>query len=130
MTKNEVAQQVAELRQVYQHDFQRFASDCLKIRTKVDGIQPFVLNEAQQDFVSRYERQMAETGKARFIILKARQMGISTLIEALAYWYTTRNKGVKTLVLTHLDQQTQELFEITKRYHDNCWDAFKPEGDA
>ena len=26
---------VAELRQVYQHDFQRFASDCLKIRTKL-----------------------------------------------------------------------------------------------
>nr|DAE98497.1 MAG TPA: Terminase large subunit [Bacteriophage sp.] len=126
MDKIEMAQRVAELRQVYQHDFTRFASDCLKIRTKVDGIQPFVLNEAQMDFVQRYERQMATTGKARFIILKARQMGISTLIEALAYWYTTRNKGVKTLVLTHLDQQTQELFEITKRYHDNCWDAFKP----
>ena len=53
MDKIEMAQRVAELRQVYQHDFTRFASDCLKIRTKVDGIQPFVLNEAQMDFVQR-----------------------------------------------------------------------------
>lgn len=126
MTKAEIDAEVRALREIYQTDFTRFAHDCLKIRTKVDGIQPFVLNAAQRDFVARYEKQMRETGRARFIILKARQMGISTLIEALAYWYTTRNKGVKTLVLTHLDQQTQELFEITKRYHDNCWDAFKP----
>lgn len=126
MSKAEIDAEVNALREVYQTNFVRCAHDCLKIRTKVDGIQPFVPNEAQRDFLERYEKQMRETGKARFIILKARQMGISTLIEAIAYWYTTRNKGVKTLVLTHLDQQTQELFEITKRYHDNCWDAFKP----
>lgn len=126
MSKIEMENEVNSLREVYQNNFTRFAHDCLKIRTKVDGIQPFVLNEAQRDFVERFEKQMLKNGNVRFIILKARQMGISTLIEALAYWYTTRNSGVKTLVLTHLDKQTQELFEITKRYHDNCWDAFKP----
>ena len=84
MTKNEVAQQVAELRQVYQHDFQRFASDCLKIRTKVDGIQPFVLNEAQQDFVRRYERQMAETGKLTQRLELQRQV-LETQVTVLLY---------------------------------------------
>lgn len=116
LTDDEV---IAKLSRLYRINFQRFAYDCLKIRTKSGAIKPFILNAPQKDFVERFYKTMQVKGKARFIILKARQMGFSTLIEAIIYWHTINRVGVKSLVLTHLDSATKELFEMTRRYYEH-----------
>ena len=63
------------------NDFEFYSRNCLKIRTKGEGLQPFMLNDAQQYVHKRIEDQIAETGKCRAIILKGRQQGISTYAE-------------------------------------------------
>lgn len=122
LTNDEIIQRLSEY---YRADFLRFAADCLWIRPKKGGLVRFVPNEAQIDFIDRFITAMEMKGYARFIILKARQMGFSTLIEALIYWWTINHAGTKSLVLTHLDSSTKELFEITKRYHDYTPEEFK-----
>lgn len=123
MTESTVAD---KLREKFKLDFQYFAYRCLKIRTKTDGVVAFELNSVQKDLLEKFYTAMQLKGRVRFIILKARQMGLSTFIEALLYWWTIYHKGTKSLVLTHLDSATKELFEITRRYHEKCPEAFKP----
>ena len=121
-----MSETIKKLRSEFKTDFQQFAYRCLKIRTKTNGVVPFELNSVQLDLLDKFENAMRFDGRARFIVLKARQMGLSTFIEALIYWWTIFHAGTKSLVLTHLDSATKELFEMTRRYHDNCPEAFKP----
>lgn len=117
---------IDRLRTEFRLSFKTFAYHCLKIRTKTNGIVPFKLNSVQLDLLDKFYNQMQKNGRARFIVLKARQMGLSTFIGALYYWWTIYHRGTKSLVLTHLDSATKELFEMIKRYHDNTPDEFKP----
>lgn len=126
LASNDAKQRLFALYDVYKINFTRFAADCLRIRTKSGEIKPLILNSVQIDLVKRFEAQMKRQGFARFIILKARQQGLSTLIEALNLWWAIFHRGFKGLVLTHLDSATQELFEMTRRYYDHLPDFFKP----
>lgn len=122
----EHSSEVNILREYYRLHFQAFAYHHLKIRTKTKGLQPFVLNSVQLQLLDLFIEHMQVKGHCRFVILKARQMGLSTFIAALIYWWTIFHKGTKSLVLTHLDSATKELFEMTRRYHKYCPDEFKP----
>lgn len=122
----ENSEKVEQLRDEFRRSFQAFAFYCLKIRTKNQGVVPFVLNSVQLDLLDKFYDQMQMKHNVRFIVLKARQMGLSTFIGALLYWWTIYHRGTKSLVLTHLDSATKELFEMIKRYHDNAPDEFKP----
>ena len=69
-------------------DFPHFCKTCLKIRTKEGEIKPLVLNRAQKHFYERVTKQLNESGKVRLVVVKGRQQGLSTLIEALYFWQT------------------------------------------
>lgn len=56
-------------------EFQFFAENFFKIRTKTGEIKPFVLNKAQLYIHSMLQNQLEETGKVRAVILKGRQQG-------------------------------------------------------
>lgn len=103
---------------------------CLQIRTKEQGLQPLHLNNVQRIVHAKCEEQLARTGKVRLIIPKARQMGISTYVGARFYKKTSTNKGVRTQIITHEDDATQNLFGMAKRYHENCLPDFKPQTSA
>lgn len=117
---------VNKLRQEFKFNFPFYASKCLKIRTKTDGLQPFVLNSVQSDLNDKIDEELRLKGKVRFIILKARQMGISTFVNARFFHRTVFNSGIKAMVLTHQAKATAELFEMTRCYYDHCPDEFKP----
>lgn len=99
---------------------------CLQIRTKSDGLKPLVLNSSQRYAHERLERQMRETGKVRVLILKGRQQGISTYVGGRFYKRVSTSNGVLAFIVTHEDAATQNLFSMTKRYHDNNLPDFKP----
>jgi len=111
-------------------DFAFYAKNCLKIRTKADGLQPFELNDAQTFIHDNLQDQLAETGKIRAIILKGRQQGASTYVEGRYVWRTTHNKGVRAFILTHEGESTNALFEMTERYYDNLPPFVKPSTSA
>ena len=58
--------------------FPDYSQKVLKIVSKDAKLIPFTLNTAQQHVHDKIEEQLAETGRVRAIILKARQEGVST----------------------------------------------------
>ncbi len=90
-------------------DLPHYASRCLKIRPKKGEIIAFKLNRVQREILDRLERQLAETGKVRALILKARQPGCSTYVEGRYYWKVTQRRGVRAFILTHKQDATDNL---------------------
>ncbi len=75
-------------------DFTKFAPRFLKINTKGDGVSAgsalLELNRAQLFIHKRLEDQLKATAKVRALILKGRQQGCSTLIQARYFRLGTR----------------------------------------
>ncbi|MDN8037465.1 hypothetical protein [Burkholderia vietnamiensis] len=107
-------------------DFEYYAKHALKIRTKEGTVVPLVLNAAQKIFMGRVINQLQTTGKVRVVVLKGRQQGLSTIIEGIIYWWTSQHKAVKSIVMTHLGESTKALFDMAKRYHENCPEILRP----
>jgi hypothetical protein len=117
-------------RERLQADLEFYARNCLKIRTKAGKVEPFLFNKAQQYIHERIEKQLAEVGRVRALILKGRQQGCSTYVGARFYKRTSWKRGLKTFILTHEDQATQNLFEMVNRYHEHCPPFVRPSTGA
>lgn len=107
-------------------DDELYFETCLMIRTKSDGLVPLVLNSSQRFGHEKIEDQLARTGRVRALILKGRQQGISTYVGARYYRKTSTTEGMLAYIVTHEDPATQNLFRMTKRFHDNNLPDFKP----
>lgn len=119
-----------ELRLQFRDDFEFYAPRCLKIRTKAGGVAPLALNATQVEVHRKLQAQLASKGRVRALVLKARQVGISTYIGGRFYWKTTHRRGYLTQILTHLDDASENLFGMAKRFHDECPAVMKPETGA
>lgn len=113
-------------RQRLKDDFAFYARNCLKIRTKNEGLQPFILNSAQRYIDKRINEQIEKTGKVRIILLKGRQQGASTYVEGRYMWRVTHNAGVRSFILTHDGESTNALFEMAERFCENLPSFVKP----
>lgn len=111
-------------------EFPYYAENVLKVLTKEGTIVPFVPNKAQLYVHERLQKQLREKGKVRALVLKGRQQGISTYVQARYYWRLNFRKGRKAFILTHLQEATDNLFNMTKRYHDLAPDLVKPSTGA
>ncbi len=109
------------------HDFVHYAKKCLFIRSKDGAIAPLRLNAAQKYLHDRLEEQLVTTGRVRALVLKGRQQGCSTYVQARFYWKTTHRRGVRAFILTHLDEASQNIYHIVRRFHDNCPTAVRPQ---
>lgn len=107
-------------------DFEFYAKHALKIRTKEGEVKPFTLNEAQTRLLTAINDQIKAEGKVRVVILKARQMGLSTLVGGWLYWYISQHQAQKGLVVTHHADSTRALFDMTKRYFEHTPEILKP----
>lgn len=114
------------IRQRLKDDLHHYAEKCLRIRTKSGAVEPLILNRAQRYIHDRLEAQRDATGYVRALILKGRQQGCSTYVGGRFYWRTSHRRGVRTFILTHEDQATQNLFEMANRYHEHCPAMVKP----
>jgi hypothetical protein len=115
-----------EIRQRLKDDFAHYAPRCLKVKTKVGGIEPFALNEVQLHLHERLEAQRKRTGKVRALILKGRQQGCSTYVSGRYYWRATHRKGCRVFILTHSQDGTDHLFGMVDRFHENCPQIVRP----
>jgi len=129
MAEAEILDNEIEVRIDLKDDFQLYASRCLVIRTKEDGVIPFVLNDAQLHIHQVAEEQLAKYGWVRIIVLKGRQQGMSTYIEGRFYWKVTHLKGQRAYILTHEADATANLFAMVSRYHENCPVELRPHTD-
>lgn len=102
----------------------------LKIVDKKGRIIPFLLNEPQKELYGVIRQQWQAGKPVRIIVLKARQMGISTLIEAIIFWMAATARFVRCLIVAHTDEATNNLFQMSKRYYDNLPEQLKPQQQA
>jgi hypothetical protein len=100
-------------------DLEFFAAELLKIRPKAGKLAPFLFNDAQRELHRRIEEQKAKTGRVRAIVLKARQMGISTYIAARFYKRTASEEGLRTIIIGHEKPASKNLFQLVKRFHEH-----------
>lgn len=115
------------IRRRLRDDFDHYSKKCLRIRTKAGGTEPLTLNRSQRFLHERLQAQLERVGKIRALVLKGRQVGISTSIAGRYYWKSTHRRGCRVYILAHLDDASNNLFQIAKRYHDNCPTLVKPE---
>jgi hypothetical protein len=101
------------------NDLEFFARAALRLRPKVGAIQPFVFNAAQQKLHAIIEGQKAKTGRVRVIILKARQLGVSTYVAARFFHRTIFTPGLRTIIVGHERRASSNLFQIVKRFYEN-----------
>ncbi|HTW58860.1 MAG TPA: hypothetical protein VMD99_12085 [Terriglobales bacterium] len=80
----------------------------LKIRPKKDGLKYLKLNRAQREYSQRCTQ--------RNIVLKARQVGITTYIAARFFIQTITRPGTLTLQVAHTEESAQALFNIVHRF--------------
>ena len=99
----------------------------LKIRTKDAQIVPLKLNAAQKRLYAVIKAETEKGKPVRIIILKARQMGFSTLTEALIFWQAATRRNVDALIVAHTEEATGNLFRMSKRYYDYLPDQIKPQ---
>lgn len=115
------------LRQRLKDDFEFYASNCLKVRAKAGAIQAFNLNASQRYLHERLEKQLREKGKVRALVLKGRQIGVSTYIAGRFYWKVSHRTGRRVFILTHRDDATNNLFDFAKRFHNSCPEQVRPQ---
>jgi hypothetical protein len=113
----------------YEHDFEKFASDQIKIITKDagKGFIPFKFNPAQKRLNNLLEEQLKQKGKVRALILKARQQGISTFCTARTAWKTYFTPNARSVVMAHDSATSDALFNMSKNLIDKMEDSFKPQ---
>lgn len=103
-------------------DFRKFCPSFLKIKDKQGRLVPFEWNRPQIRFYDEYVEPNLLAGlPIRARILKARQMGFSTFIEAFGFWYTYTNFGISGAVMAHLGESAQHLYQMYRTFYD-CLD--------
>jgi len=103
-----------------------FITRFLKIRDKDGQMIPFRLNQPQQRLYDAIKSQWAAGKPVRIIILKARQMGFSTLTEAVIFWLTVTACNCECMIVAHTQEATRNLFQMSKRFLDNLPERLKP----
>lgn len=103
-----------------------YIEKCLKIRDKQGNIVPFRLNGPQNRLYEQIKELRAQNIPVRIIVLKARQMGFSTLIGGIGFWASATARNVQGLVMAHQDDATANIFGMAKRYYEYLPERLKP----
>lgn len=107
-------------------DLPTYTQVCLKIKDKSAKIVPLTLNREQLVVDKRLNRQLSEEGRVRAIILKARQLGISTYTEARFFHRAHLNEEQAALIVAALKKQSQTIWQIPKRFAEQLPGPLKP----
>ena len=84
------------------------AEKILRVRTRAGLTEPLIANPAQQ----RFERR----SKHHNIVLKARQMGLTTWAAARFLLSTITHPGTLTLQVAHTQESAEDIFRIVHRF--------------
>ena len=107
-----------------------FIETVLKIKDKLGHLVDFELNEPQLRLYNEYRRQQKEGRPVRIIILKARQMGFSTMVAALFYQATVTHFNTDSAIVAHKAEASTNIFDKAKLFFENSPAIFRPQRKA
>jgi hypothetical protein len=104
---------------------QDFIEEFFKIRDKNGKLVKLKFNHAQQTL---YDNLKESYGKkpSRYIVLKARQLGISTFTEAFISFMTMFNPNTSSVIMAHLSESATAIFNMTRLFVDELPAGMKP----
>jgi hypothetical protein len=82
-------------------DFPTFCATFVKIKNKEGEVVPFILNAHQNRLWKSIKRAKKLDRPIRIVILKARQLGFSTFMQAYLFWLAVTKPGSGSLVVAH-----------------------------
>lgn len=91
-----------------------------------------VMTNEQRAIVDHFEKCIRDRKPTRIITLKARQMGISTITEALMFSLCFAIPRMQGLVVSHSTDSAKHLLRMTRNYWDTFWakNAYTPQNLA
>lgn len=97
-------------------DARSYAESFLKIRTKDSQLVPLRLNKPQKKLMREVEERRRRKKPVRIIILKARQMGFSTIVGGLIFAETATRFNTDSLIIAHKEEATANLYRMHKTF--------------
>jgi len=82
-----------------------------------------VLNPPQLRLIDSVEQDVRDGRPIRYITLKARQVGISTVTEAMAFQFAICMNRSRGLIVSHTGDSTKHLMDMSHHYWDSFWAA-------
>lgn len=122
-----VNKEAAQLLAYYQRDFEEFCRDILVIQDKDKRLVPFKFKPFQKVLWNYLLEDLTSGKPIRWMILKARQMGVSTWLEACLYWLASLYSNANAIILSHKDESAQALLGKLRIFHRNSPLHFRPE---
>lgn len=104
----------------------KYIEEYIKIINKNGELVPLKLNYAQEILYNTIKKLREEEKLIRIIILKARQLGLSTATEGIFFANTVLGFNVKTGIITHKAEATSNLFNMNKIMLQNLPEKIKP----
>ena len=101
------------------HDKNFFTSNLLKIRTKEGRISQLTYNKGQKKIQEAIERQRAAGKPVRIKLLKARQFGGSTKVQADFFESVVYDKNKQYLTVCHDLDSARNMRAMFERFYDN-----------
>jgi hypothetical protein len=95
----------------------RWIETRLTIRPEAGGTELFILRKAQKRLLARFVKAYVKGQSIKWVILKSRQLGISTLIEAIIMWMAVHHPETAYMVVAQDKQSTRKIFNMTRRYY-------------
>ena len=116
-----------EKKQAQINPFSLIEDGKLWIKTKEAKLIPFIINKAQKFVLGKIKWLWFNNKIIRILLLKARQLGMSTLIEAIIYCITSQTENVNADIIADEQKRSNNLFEMSKLYQEKCPSHLKPE---
>ena len=123
-TTEEIREEEARL--IGENPFNLVRHGFLTIKTKIKGIKKLYPNTVQKKFLDTIEKLFYSKKPLRVLVLKARQMGISTIIEAVIYAFVSRMRGINAFVIADDLEGANYIFEMQKMYQEYLGKYLKP----
>jgi hypothetical protein len=104
-----------------------FIEKCLHIRVMSGRVERFQMNRVQKR-IREIKRQTYASGRTapRFIVLKARRHGVTTLEQAESFYMVATKPNRQAVTLAHDRDTTEKIFRISSLYHDTLHPALRP----
>lgn len=108
-------------------DFDFFAESALKVINESAKLVPYRFRPANRILSDARKKMMREVGFVRLLIIKARQLGVSTEIAGMFLHDSIMKDNIATHILSHHSDTTTHLLNIVKTYVENMPSHFLPE---
>ena len=112
-----------ELLTICESDFPTWCALLARIVGKGGGgTHPFIFNNSQRYLWNRFSARISAKRALKIIVLKARQIGITTFMSAWQYWQLWRQANIQTLMLGNQEKLTGRITQMFRIFHDELPD--------